>query len=195
MTETRAVDPVEDLASAAIEDDSERNADAAVEIITEAREPQDEPISPDVIEIEQPRESQPRAKQPRMTKAEAIAELERSKSALADLQSRMQTLEARTNTQAIDDLGATFALALSIGSRFVAAQRGPHWVFKDDESKNVGDAWAVVAAPYASRLKTFVPWALAIGVTWKALEPRLEQDKVLAAESAPEVATADNATS
>lgn len=93
---------------------------------------------------------------------------------------RLVVLEAQGNTKAISDLGATVAVALQIAGRFMAAKRGPHWVFDKDESANLGEAWANCMAPYAEQIKAGVPWALAIALTWKAMEPRLEADKLLA---------------
>ena len=120
----------------------------------------------------------------RKTKAELAADLAAKEKELEDTRSRLSVVEARGNDKAVNDLGATIALAIQVAAQFVAAQRGPHWLFQDEEAGNLGSAWAVVAAPYAEQLKGAIPWALAIGVTWQSLRPRLEADKIMLAQPA-----------
>lgn len=119
----------------------------------------------------------------RKSKHELISDLTQRDAQIQQMSARLQVLESKDNGQAVQDLGAVIALAIKVSGQFVAANRGPHWLFSDDEAKANGDAWAVVAAPYADKLKEVVPWAIAIGVTWTSLKPRLEQDKILMAQT------------
>lgn len=178
------------------------DVEAAIDVVTEARgevepetgdESQDESQQPLEVEVGEPsRESSgaaPTQKPKRMTKAEALAEVERLNVELQATRQKAQSAEARLNVEAVNNLGAVMAMALKVGSQIVAAQRGSHWVLRDDEATPMGEAWAVVAAPYADKLGKALPWALAIGVTWKAIAPRLEQDKLMVVEHVPSVAT------
>lgn len=106
----------------------------------------------------------------RMRKDELEQELDRMRSELG-------TLKARSNTDAVDSLSATIAMGVGVLGSMMASSRGSHWVFADSETKPIGDAWAVVVAPYADKLGKYLPLAIALGVSWKALKPRLDTDK------------------
>lgn len=147
-----------------LQENTERTTEAAEEIVIE----------------DAPREDRPRST--KRTKAEIQAELEQTQRELAAIRHDLQALQARSNVNAIDDLAATFVFAIEVSSSLVAAQRGPHWKFETEEAKPVGEAWAVVAAPYAERLQKFLPLALALGVTWRSLKPRLDRDAEIVAQ-------------
>jgi hypothetical protein len=97
-----------------------------------------------------------------------------------DIKARLTALEARSNESAVDDLGAVIAMGISVSSQFIAEKRGKHWLFDNEtESTPIGNAWALALAPYAEKIKEYAPWAVALGVTWMVVKPKLDEDKRL----------------
>lgn len=202
MGKTSRLDPVEVMVEGAASD-SDYNEEAAVEAVTTAR-PETDMQEPTTIDAEPVQEEIPHTGEvfspepepvvlpKRMTKAQALEEVARLQLKLKDYESRLKVLEARTDGDAINNLGATFALAIQVAGQFTAAKRGKHWLFPPDEAKTLGEAYAIVAAPYAEQLKQAVPWAMAIGLTWQSLSTRLEQDKLLMPQSEMQVATSQS---
>lgn len=153
------------------------SANDAIDSVTQARSELTQEDVPQKSEpvLTAPVQGEP-ARKKNPTKAELTAEVDRMASELQRLQERNRVLEAMTSQKAINDLGATMALAIKIAGQFMAAKRGDHWIFPDTEAKGLGEAWSAVAAPYAEQLKTAVPWALAVGLTWQSIASRLEKD-------------------
>lgn len=115
----------------------------------------------------------------RRSKSEVQAELDAKEAALSAANAELETLRARTNTDAIANLGGVIAFAITLSGDWVAARRGIHWRFEQDEAKRNGDAWAFALAPYAERIAAYAPWLIAAQVSYMSLRPRMEQDKLL----------------
>lgn len=116
------------------------------------------------------------------TKGEALKRVAELEAQLQQANAEKQAIAARGDSEAIKQLGATISMAVSIGSQFVAAARGSHWEIPEKDAKPVGEAWAIVAAPYASQIEQKLPWAMAILMTWQVIAPRLAVDKQIADE-------------
>lgn len=170
-------DPVDAIIDGATGTGSDKSTEAALDAVTAARgEPETSAPAPQVLTA--PVQGEP-AKRAR-TKAELqqlVEELQRQNVAL---QGRVASLDSRTNNQAVKELGGVIAFAVQLGGRFMAAKKGEHWLFDKGEATDLGEAWAVVAAPYAEVLKEYLPWGIALKLTWDSLQPRMEKDKTLA---------------
>lgn len=119
------------------------------------------------------------------SRAEMLARMAELEKTIAELRAENAAMKARENGEAVQELGGLIAMALTVSSQFIAERRGPHWLFDNDtESKPIGDAWAFALAPYADQIKQYAPWAMALGVTWMVVKPKLDEDKRLMLERA-----------
>lgn len=126
----------------------------------------------------------------RTTKAELRDALSDAERKLSDAQSRLQTLEASSNGQAVENLTLTIKSAVEMVSAMVAVKRGNHWKYEGEEAQALGAAWAQVLARHAQKINEHAPLAVAVAVTWQGVYARVQHDRVLHAEVlTPEVAT------
>jgi hypothetical protein len=85
-----------------------------------------------------------------------------------------------------EDERLAFAVALGVAFRsvgnIVASRRGPHWQFTEQEEALLGDQWATALAPFMGGSSKYVPLAMACIITAGTIVPRLERDRINAAE-------------
>lgn len=159
--------------------DGEPDSQEVISLVTRAKSGDDETASSETIEgtgetaNEAEHGAEPSPPKTRKRKADLERELD-------DLRREHDALKARHNDDAINGLSATIAVGIQVTGDFVAASRGSHWKFSSDETKPMGDAWAVVVAPYAEKLQKYLPLVIALGLTWKSLKPRLDIDREIA---------------
>lgn len=114
------------------------------------------------------------------SRAALAAQLTEKEQEIAGMKERLEALEARSNTQAVEQLGAIIATGVSVSSQFLAEKRGPHWLFDHEtEATPIGQAWAPVLAPYADKIVEYAPWILACVTTWGIVKPKLDIDRAI----------------
>ncbi len=119
------------------------------------------------------------------SRAEMLARMEALEKTIAELRAENAMYKAREDGEAVKELGGLIAMGLTVSSQFLAERRGAHWLFDNEtESKPVGEAWAFALAPYAEQIKKYAPWAMALGVTWMVVKPKLDEDRRLLLEKA-----------
>lgn len=106
------------------------------------------------------------------TKAELEADL-------AEAHRRLEAITGEKPPAAVEaELGLRGALAGTFGAafNFAASSRGSYWRLEPDEQDQLAAAWAPVFAPYMASSAEYLPWAVAAGVTYSVVEPRLRRD-------------------
>ena len=101
----------------------------------------------------------------------------------AELALRVEELErdnarllAVADTGAVDRLSTSFQVLAKLLFSLPAASRGPHWPLTEAEAKNIGDASAHAAAPYAEQIEKELPWIAPVIAIGTAFGSRLMQD-------------------
>lgn len=140
---------------------------------TDAAGSTDSPETETTVGEETPLETRAESFTVKTRKADLLKELDKVKSELS-------ALKARSDTQAISELGAVVSMGVVVMGDFVAASRGSHWTIPKSEADPLGNAWAVVVAPYADRLAKYLPTAIALALSWRTLQPRLAEDRRIA---------------
>jgi hypothetical protein len=119
------------------------------------------------------------------SRAELLDRIERLEREKEELRLKAEAVGTVNNEENIKELGGLIAMTLTIGSQFLAEKRGVHWLFDDKtESQPIGQAWAVALAPYSEQIAKYAPWAMALGVTWMVVKPKLDEDRRLLLEKA-----------
>jgi hypothetical protein len=77
------------------------------------------------------------------------------------------------------ELGQAFGMAFAYGAKVAGTFRGPHWELQEDESAELGQAWAVAMAPYMGALAPYMPFVTACIVTVGVFAPRISQDRAI----------------
>lgn len=193
-TVSESAPPDDAAAGAAIDQARRETDDAAPPPVVQQEETRQPPAGEPVAVVPAPPEQKrgrgrPRkdgsavaaepASAPRVTRAEALRQLDETRREVEQLKGELHTMHARQNVDAINGLAGVLGMAIQTASRFVAAQRGPHWVYEKEEARENGDAWAVVLAPYSEQLQKHVPLGLALMVTWQGVQKRLDRDAEL----------------
>lgn len=176
---------INQLVDAATADDPSGgpNPEAAAESVSVARD-SEAVASPPPAEV--PPEARPvRVVEPSRkakgspTKADLQAMLDNAEARASALQGQLVGLQRTVNDSAVTELSGHLAAAITLAGEVMGVWRGPHWRFTDLEAQPVGDAWAPILAPYASKFNVALPWGVALMVTWRVLRPRLQKDAEL----------------
>lgn len=125
-----------------------------------------------------------RAGEPRTTKTELLAEVEQ-------LRARLEAAEARSDTDKVAELSASFRMLSHVGFALLGEARGPHWRTTPDEDKTLGDSFAVAAAPHAEAIEAQLPWAAPVLALVGVVGKRVIEDVRIARLSAPVAVVAD----
>ncbi len=173
------------LALAGEEDAQRGGADASADAPTAEGQPEAEGVGGSGTARRRRRGRPPNPPAPeRLTKAELVRRYERLAADHARLDGELQAERARGATEAIGRLAAALATAGKLATNLVAHRRGAHWRLTEEEAESLGQAWAVCLAPYADQLADWMPWGIAIGLTYQVVDRRLQQDKMALAEPA-----------
>lgn len=81
-----------------------------------------------------------------------------------------------TLAQQIKEASAALSTTFQVVGAIVAGKRGEHWQIEKKEADRLGDAWAVVLAPYLPKVGQALPVVGALVVTWGVVQPRIEED-------------------
>lgn len=112
----------------------------------------------------------PRARRRRRTKAQMEAE----RAASSEAATAAATAEAAQNK-------AHLAKALGLGfdavGRILAASRGAHWQLREEETTQLGGAWAEALAPYMGAIGQHTPLIAAVLVTVGVAAPRVLEER------------------
>lgn len=110
----------------------------------------------------------------------------RTRGSKAELAARIAELERENamlrpeGQQEVAKLAGALSMTFKMLSAALAKFRGPHWAFSDDESRDLGEAWAEPLAPYMAQSSEYLAFASAAAITYATVQPRLQRDRELA---------------
>jgi hypothetical protein len=76
------------------------------------------------------------------------------------------------------------AMGFEFGGRIAAGIKGDHWRFSTEETATLGAVWAKALHPYMGSIAPYAPFIVATIVTAGYMMPRIQQDRLNAAENA-----------